>query len=218
MFTHLTTRPARATSALLGLGLVLTAASVAPGEAHSSEGRPDRSAVQPSSRTTGASTATRLVAPGRIGKARIGMTVDEAMATGQFNQNVVDPLCDPDHTIYLQPKKPFKRQYVVFVADDEIVEMNAGGDRMRTAKDVRTDSTYRKVKRAYGDKLTRPREVGYQQWGVFLPKGRKGPERRWIGFLFGEALVADGRLRGRDTVTLMGVTKGKRPPLMLDGC
>lgn len=158
---------------------------------------------------------TRLVAPARIGKARIGMTVAEAMATGQFNQDVDNPPCDP---IDLQPKKPFKRQYVVFVADDAIVEMDAWGTRMRTAKNVRVDSTYRKVKRAYGARLSRPREVGYGQWGVYLPKGAKGPDRRWIGFLFGDALVAEGRLVDRDRVTLMGVTKGKRPPLMLDGC
>ena len=200
-------------AALLAATLVAVSGPVA---ADDPPGHRERAQAQVSTSDPGVrSRRTRIVAPARIGKARIGMTVAEAMATGQFNQDVENPPCDP---IALQPKKPFKRQYVVFVADDEIVEMDAVRKRMRTAKNVRVDSTYRKVKNAYGDDLTRPREVGYGQWGVYLHKGPKGPDRRWIGFLFGEAYVADGRLGNRDTVTLMGVTRGKRPPLLFDGC
>ena len=137
------------------------------------------------------------------------------MATGEFKQDVPNPPCDP---IKLQPTKSYRTQYVVSVADDRIVEMNATGDDMATPTGTRIYSTYRRIERDYGAALSKPREVGYGQWGVYLHRGKKGPNRRWIGFLFGEALVEDGALGRNDIMTLMGVTKGKRPPLMLDGC
>jgi hypothetical protein len=171
----------------------------------------DRSDARPRVRAAG----QRLVRPARIGKARVGMTVAEAMATGQFKQDVPNPPCDP---IALQPTKPYKNQYVVFVADGRIVEMNAGGSDMATPTGARIFSTYRRLQRDYGTALTAPREVGFGQWGVYLSKGSRGPDRKWLGFLFGEAFVEDGELGRNDVVTLMGVTKGKRPPLILDGC
>ncbi|MEN8674153.1 hypothetical protein [Nocardioides sp.] len=157
----------------------------------------------------------RLVRPAKIGKAKVGMTVEEAMATGQFRRDVPNPPCDP---IELQPTKRYRTQYVVFVADGQIVEMNATGDDMATPTGSRIYSTYKRIKRDYGSALSRPREVGFGQWGVFLHRGKKGANRRWLGFLFGEASVEDGRLGANDVVTMMGVTKGKRPPLILDGC
>ena len=157
----------------------------------------------------------RLVRPAKIGKAKVGMTVEEAMATGQFKQDVPNPPCDP---IELQPTKRYKTQYVVSVADDRIVEMNATGDDMATPTGTRIYSTYRRIERDYGAALSKPREVGYGQWGVYLHRGKKGPNRKWLGFLFGESYVEDGELGNNDIVTLLGVTKGKRPPLILDGC
>ena len=207
----------RTSVVLVLLALVLAALVVMPGQASSTQAPPGiaRAAPRPAEPALARSGGTRVVAPARIGKATIGMTVAEAMATGQFNADVANPPCDP---IPLQPKKPYKRQYVVLVSDDRIVEMDAWGHRMRTATGVRTGSTYRKVKRSYPGAVSRPREVGYGQWGVYVSRGKKGPGRRWIGFLFGNAAVEDGPLAKSDTVTLMGVTKGKRPPLLLDGC
>ena len=188
----------RTAAAISAAALVLSGLNAPPGDAEDA-----------------AQKQTRVVTPAKIGKARIGMTVAAAMATGQFNQDVPNPPCGP---ITLQPKKPFKRQYVVFVSDGRIVEMDAQGSRMKTPTGVRMDSTYRRVKRAYGSDLSRPQEVGYGQWGVYVHTGKRGPNRKWLGFLFGEAYVADGPLSCTDTVTLMGVTKGKRPALLLDGC
>ena len=187
----------RTAAAISAAALVLSGFNASPGDAES------------------AAKQTRVIKPAKIGKAKIGMTVAEAVATGQFNQDVPNPPCGP---ITLQPKKPYKRQYVVFVADDRIVEMDAQGSRIRTPTGVRIDSTYRRVLRDYGSALSEPKEVGYGQWGAYVHKGKRGPDRKWLGFLFGEAYVADGPLQRSDTVTLMGVTKGKRPALLLDGC
>lgn len=176
---------------------------------------PDAAGAKAVAHDGAARAGTRIVKPARIGKARIGMTVQEAVATGQFNKNVDNPPCDP---IKLQPKKPYKKQYVVFVSGKRIVEMDAGGHKVETSTGVRIDSTYRQVKQAYGAALSKPREVGYEQWGAYVHTGAKGADRKWLGFLFGGAAVDNGPLAKDDTVTLMGVTTGKRPPLALDGC
>ncbi len=158
---------------------------------------------------------SRDIKPAQVGKAKIGMTVAQAVATGQFNQDVANPPCD---TIRLQPKGPWKRQYVVFVnGADRIVEMNVFGTRPRTVHGLGVGSTNAEVRQVYKSRLTAPKKVGFDQWGRFVQTGT-GPDRKWIGFLFGKALVDDGPLRANDRVTLVGVTKGKRPALILDGC
>ncbi len=158
---------------------------------------------------------SRVIKPAQVGQAKIGMTVAQAVATGEFNQDVANPPCD---TIRLQPNRPWKHQYVVFVNDaDRIAEIDVFGSRPRTVRGLGVGSTNAEVRQVYGSRLSAPRKVGFDQWGRFVQTGT-GPARTWIGFLFGEALVDDGPLRARDTVTLVGVTKGERPPLVLDGC
>ncbi len=187
----------RAAVATLTAALVLSGLHAPPGDAEAA-----------------AKKQVRIIKPAQVGKAKIGMTVKEAMATGQFNKNVPNPPCGP---IRLQPKKPFRYAYVVGVRHGKIIAMDVTRPRPHTPAGLRVGSTYRQVKKVYGARLSQPTEVGYGQWGAYVGRG-KGAERRWIGFLFGEAFVDERPVRGRDKVTLIGVTKGERPPLMLDGC
>ena len=156
--------------------------------------------------------AGRVVKPGQIGKAVVGMTIAQAMATGELNQDVDNDPCEP---VRLQPKGSWKRQYVVF-ADTEITGMMVTGSRPRTAAGLGAGSTVREVREVYGTRISPPRESGFEQWGLFVKRG-SGADRRWLGFLFGEAST-DRKLRGRDKVTHLGVSVGKRPDLYLDGC
>ncbi len=192
----------RAATAVLTTALVLSGVSAPPGEAGSAA---EKSA---------AAKQVRVIKPAQVGKAKIGMTVKQAMATGQFNKNVPNPPCGPSSC---SRRSPSRTPYVVFVNDKRIVEMDVTGTRPRTTDGLRLGSTYRQVKKAYGDELSEPTEVGYLQWGVYVGVG-EGADRRWIGFLFGEAYPEDGPLRNKDKVTLVGLTKGERPALMLDGC
>ncbi len=157
----------------------------------------------------------RVIKPGQVGQARTGMTHAQAMATGELNEDVANPPCEP---IRLQPKGPWKRQYVVLVdGRDRIAEIAVFGTRPRTVHGLGVGSTNREVRQAYGARLSPPREVGFGQWGRFVSRGT-GADRRWIGFLFGDQMVDDGPLRPRDEVTLVGVRSRVRPSLILDGC
>ncbi|QCW50982.2 hypothetical protein FE634_12310 [Nocardioides dongxiaopingii] len=157
----------------------------------------------------------RVIKPGQVGQAVAGMTVAEALATGEFDADVPAPPCDP---IRLRPKGVWRHQYAVLVnQQDRIAEIAVFGTRPRTVQGLGVGSTNREVKQAYGPRLSAPIEVGFGQWGRFVRRGT-GAERRWIGFLFGEAFVADRPLRGRDEVTLVGVRTRFKPGLVLDGC
>jgi hypothetical protein len=154
----------------------------------------------------------RIVKPGQVGKAVVGMTIAEAMATGQFNQNQPNEPCPP---VPLQPKGSWKNQYTVFTSN-RIIGMAVFGTRPRTGTGLGVGSTVREVREVYGQRISDPRPAGFEQWALFVKRG-KGADRMWLGFLFGEAST-DRNLRPRDKVTLMGVSKGKRPDLILDGC
>lgn len=165
-------------------------------------------------RTQARAVTPRIIRPGQVGKAKAGMTIAQAMATGELDKNVPNPPCG---VIRLQPKAPYAFQYVVLTAGGKIVEMAVEKRRPQTRYGLRVGSTAEQVASDYGTALSPAVEAGYGQWARFVKVGT-GADRRWIGFLFGEALVEDGPLAPTDPVTLIGVSKGKRPGLMLDGC
>jgi hypothetical protein len=185
----------------LALALLTTAALLVSGAAV---------AAQPDAADRAAN--ARIVKPGQVGKAVVGMTIAEAMATGQFNQNAPNEPCPP---VPLQPKGSWKNQYTVFTSNT-ITGMAVFGTRPRTGTGLGVGSTVREVREVYGQRISAPRTAGFEQWALFVKRG-KGADRMWLGFLFGEA-PTDRNLRPRDKVTLMGVSKGKRPDLILDGC
>lgn len=156
----------------------------------------------------------RPVKPGRIGKTKAGMTVSQAFATGEFVKFVPNPPCDP---IRLQPTGAWKDRYVVLTRKSKVVEMDVMAKRPRTSAGIGVGSTAGEVFGEYGGQMSDPQEWGYGQWATFVYDD-VGGTRRWLGFLFGKAFVEDGPLMNMDKVTLMGVRKGGKPGLMLDGC
>ena len=100
----------------------------------------------------------------------------------------------------------------------EICVTEVFGRDVRTPGNIGVGNTVAAVKKTYGIKLGAPQNVGHGQWGRFVSYGTGG-NRVWIGFLFGDALVADGPLKSTDKITLVGVSRGGgRPELMIDGC
>lgn len=163
-----------------------------------------------------AAPAKRYIYAGQVGKVKSRMTIEQAVETGEMKANT--PGACPDTTIPLRPTYPFNQEYVVFVGDDDkITEMDVFGKHVRTPKGIGVGNTVAAVKKVYGSKLSGSVNVGYEQWGRFVSSGT-GANRVWIGFLFGEALVDDGPLKSTDKITLIGVSRGARPALMIDGC
>jgi hypothetical protein len=159
------------------------------------------------------------VSPGQVGKAKVGMTVKQAMRTGQFVRDVtyvVPGACTK--TIELEPKGVWRSRYDVVVSRGRIKEMGISAKRPRSRNGSGVGTTLATLRNRYGPRLTPPREAGYGQWAVFVHSRHTGADRRWIGFLLGNAYTYKRDARPRDVVTFMAVTKGKRPKLVRDGC
>lgn len=159
------------------------------------------------------------VSPGQVGRAKVGMTVNRAMATGQFDRDVtyvVPGGCT--RKITLEPKGRWKERYDVVVANRRIKEMGIFAKRPRTRNGSGVGTTLATLRKRYGSRLTAPQEAGFAQWAVFVRSRHTGADRRWIGFLLGKAYTYERQARPRDVVTFMAVSKGKRPEILRDGC
>jgi hypothetical protein len=159
------------------------------------------------------------VRPAQVGHAKVGMSVNRAMQTGQFNRDVtytVPGVCT--RRIALETKGRWKNRYDVVVANGRIKEMGVFAARPRTANGSGVGTELRTLRSRYGARLTAPTEAGYGQWAVFVRPLETGADRRWLGFLLGRAYTYQRPARPGDTVTFMAVAKGKRPHMVRDGC
>jgi hypothetical protein len=161
-------------------------------------------------------TTKRYLYPGQVGQVKAGMTAAQAVATKEVKADTPGPCVGG--TTPLRATYPFNHEYAVFVDDDgRVAEMDVFGKHVRTPQGIGVGNTLAAIKKAYGSKLGGPVEVGFGQWGRYVSY-RTGANRVWIGFLFGDAFVADGPMRSTDKITLVGVSRGVRPWLMIDGC
>ncbi|MFD1859991.1 hypothetical protein EHW97_11950 [Aeromicrobium camelliae] len=154
--------------------------------------------------------ADLLVAPGAIGDARVGMTVDEALATGLFDADVQIHDCgEGTPASPLAWKEPLRDTLDVYVADGTITSLGVRGEGPKSAEGLGVGNTLADFRGAY--ETAEMREAGYGQTGLFVTDGTQ-----WLGFLF-DAPVAS---MAQDTpVTFMEVTGGEgRPSLTRDAC
>ncbi len=150
-----------------------------------------------------------VVAPGRVGAARIGMTTSEAAATGLFDVDVDHGSDDCRGVSALEWKKSVSTALDVFVNDDRIVSIGIGADGPKTAQGVGVGSTLAQVRAAFVD-LTPIEEAGFDQSGNYVVVGDQ-----YLGFLYNENAFDTN---DSSKVTFMEVTKGAKPLLIRDGC
>ncbi|GAA3535096.1 hypothetical protein GCM10022234_34860 [Aeromicrobium panaciterrae] len=154
-----------------------------------------------------------VVAPGRVGAAKVGMTISEAASTGLFNTNVDHGADDCRGVAPLEWKPPAGAGLDVFVNDSvtivTIVSIGISKDGPRTAKGIGVGSTLAEVRSAYAD-LTPLEEAGFGQSGNYVVDGD-----RYLGFLFNEN---ESDASDSSKVVFMEVTKGHKPELIRDGC
>lgn len=164
----------------------------------------------PSSPSAPAAPDKLTIAPGAVGPVTVGMSKQEALATGFFVADVKSPAdgC---------PARPlsWKDEYVnafdiQTLGNGEIASIGIHGAGIVTKDGVGVGSTYAEVAKTYPDETLV--EAGYGQSGIRVFDRDDGG---WMGFLFEPAPDA---IKGSDKVTFAEVTKGSEPSLMRDGC
>ena len=150
-----------------------------------------------------------VAAPGAIGPVQVGMTVDEANATGLFEPREVaddDPCKDEYGPI--QWKAPNTEALMVDVEDDKISLLGIR-DTVKTAKGVGIGSTWADVKAAYPDaKVEESQALGGST--IYLRDGEK-----WLGMGFSHE---PDKFQDSTKVDFMEVASGSKPAVALSGC
>jgi hypothetical protein len=152
--------------------------------------------------------AELVAAPGAIGPVQVGMTVDEANATGLFEpREVADD--DPCKEAYasIQWKAPNTENLMVAVEDDTIAMLGIK-DGVKTAKDVGVGSTWGDVQAAYPDaEAEESQALGST---VYRTDGDK-----FLGMGFNET---PDEIKDSSKVVFMEVATGEKPAVYLSGC
>jgi hypothetical protein len=149
-----------------------------------------------------------VAAPGAIGPVQVGMTVDEANATGLFEpfDEVADDPC-AEFNPPIQWKAPNTENLLVRVEDDKITALGIRGD-VETAEGVGVGSTWGDVKAAYPDaKVEQGQGLGST---VFRQDGEK-----WLGMGFD---VEPDKIKDSSELLYMELTVGEKPTTYLSGC
>lgn len=154
------------------------------------------------------------VRPGQVDKVRVGMTIKQAMATGQLRRNVRYTVPGVCTRVYpLQARAPHEFHYSVFVQKGRVVEMSASTrPEVALPRGLGERSTAAQVRRAYRGRVSAG-ELEYGKNALFVRTGR-----RWIAFGFA-SYSYDRPLRPRDRLTGVAVSTGQRPAgRAYDGC
>ena len=145
-----------------------------------------------------------VVAPGAVGPVQVGMTVDEANATGLFEPREVaadDPCKDEYGPI--QWKAPNTETLMVDVEGDKISLLGIREDTVKTAEGVGVGSTWADVKAAYPDaKVEESPALGGST--IYLRDGEK-----WLGMGFSHE---PAKLQDSTEIDFMEVAWGPSRP------
>lgn len=149
-----------------------------------------------------------VVAPGAVGPVEVGMTVDEANATGLFEpfKEIDDDPC-AEFNPPIQWKAPHTEALRVRVEDDKITSLGIK-DEVKTDKGIGVGSTFGDLKAVYPDaEVEASQALGST---VYRQDGDK-----WLGIAFDED---SDKVEDSSKVLYMEVTVGKKPTTYLSGC
>ena len=205
----------RSTLAAFAAAMILAgcnSGSPEPSEAPTTDAPPAMSPA-PSEPATGATpkaASDLVIDEGELGPVTIGMSKEDALATGLFDADVA-PAVDGCPAPPLTWKEPFKDAVDVLTKEDgSVASLGVRGKGPHTEDGIGVGSTLADLKAAEGDDLTGPEAAGYGQSGAFIED-----DGAWIGFLFDAAPDA---IKDDSAITFIEVSKGNKPGLMRDGC
>ncbi|WP_019144568.1 hypothetical protein [Aeromicrobium massiliense] len=191
-----------------------SAAATTPTTAAGGTSSPTTAAGGTSSPTTApvaedAAADADVLAPGRAGPLEVGMSKDEALATGLLDADVPGSDGCPDQV--LAWKRAHRETFdVQTLGNGEVSSIGVRGRKPRTAAGLGVGSTAAEVRGVVDEDTAQ--EVGFGQSGLFEFDGQTG---RWIGYLFN---TSPERLKGSDEVSFVELTKGVQPELVRSGC
>jgi hypothetical protein len=168
-------------------------------------------ATEPTESPSASETAAEelVAAPGAVGPVKVGMTEEEANATGLFEPREV-PDDDPcaDEYADIQWKAPNTEALMVDVDDSGKISLLGIRDTVKTAAGIGVGSTWEDVQLAYGGaKLEESQASGSI---IYLKDGDK-----WLGIAFAEE-SAD--VKDSSKVVFMEAAAGGKPATYLSGC
>ncbi len=180
---------------------------------------PEATATPTASATTAATTpaaeprpaddAPLVVAPGRVGAAKVGMSKSQAAATGLFDTDVDHGADDCRGVTPLEWKASVSKSLDVLTeGDGSIAAMGITAGGPKTAEGIGVGSTFQQVRDAYED-LTPIEEAGFDQSGNYIVVGGL-----YLGFLYDEDPF---ETNDSTKVSFMEVDDQK-PELVRDGC
>jgi len=170
----------------------------------------DKPTATPTTKATPTTLKEMVIAPGRIGDVRVGMTKKQAVATGHFDANT-PALGDGCPVEPLTWKKSYGDLIDVrTLGNGEISSIGIRDKAPRTKDGLGVGSTYAEVRAALED--GKPVEAGYSQSGLYEYDPQTGG---WIGYLFNTSVDT---LKDSEPATFVEITKNAQPGLMRDGC
>ncbi|GAB4009769.1 hypothetical protein [Nocardioides ultimimeridianus] len=199
------TRSAAATLLALGALSLLSACGNTGSGATAAEDPATPATSKPTSRIS--QDPDLVIAPGRLGPVRAGMTKAEWTPTGMIAKGGI--VC-PGEVVHWR-SDPAGDRVFVYTRGTTITQLSVMAPGPHTAKGIQVGSTYADLERVYGSELSAPAHDGWPGRTQVYVEADGDPSHTFLAFQ-----LKGGRLTDRSVVNEIAVTDGERAGFRYD--